>query len=66
MSHSSSHPCCWCDIKKDVLRRKDKQRTIVNLNSLVWDYFKAQADEKDAKLYGNVIHPPISTLIKSK
>lgn len=59
MSHSSSHPCCWCDIKKGELRRKGKQRTIANLNSMYWNYFEAHVDKKDAKLYGNVIHPPI-------
>ena len=59
MSHSSSHTCCWCDIKKAELRRKGRQRTIANSNSLFWDYFVAQADKKDARLYGNVIHPPI-------
>ena len=59
MSHSSTHPCCWCDIKKGELKRKGKQRTISNLNSLFWEFFEANADKKDAKLYGNVIHPPI-------
>ena len=61
MSHSSSHPCFWCDIKKGKLRRKGKQRATANLNLLFWDYFEAQADKKDAKLYGNVIHPPITS-----
>ena len=59
MSHSSSHPCCWSHIKKCELRKKGNQRTIANLNSLFCDDFVAEADKKDAKLYGNVIHPPI-------
>ena len=59
MSHSTSHPCCWCNIKKGELRRKVKQRTIANFTSLFRDYFEGQTDKKDTKLYGNVIHPPI-------
>lgn len=59
MTHSSTHPCCWCDIKKVDLKRKGKQRTISNLNSLFWDFFESHTDKKDAKMYGNVLHPPI-------
>ena len=59
ISHSSSHLCCSCDIKKGELKRKARQRATANLNSLFWDYFEAQADKKHAKLYGNVIHPPV-------
>ena len=59
MSHSISHPCCWCDIKKGDLRRKGKQRIIANLNLLFWDYFEAHADKKNVTLYDYVINPPI-------
>ena len=34
MSHSSCHPCCWCDVEKGDLRNKGKQRTIATLNNL--------------------------------
>ena len=34
MSHNSSYPCYWCNIKKEgEPRREGKQRTIANLNS---------------------------------
>ena len=59
MSHSSSHPCCWCDIDNGNLHKKGNQKTISNLMNLFWDYFDAKADRKDAKNFGNVIHPPI-------
>ena len=48
MSHSNCHPCCWCDIDKDNLHKKGKQRTISGLMSLFWDYFDNRADKKEA------------------
>ena len=57
MSHSSAHPCCWCDISKGSLVNKGICRTIGSLMDLFWDFFDARADRKDAKNYGNVIHP---------
>ena len=62
MSHSSCHPCCWCDVEKSHLKTKGNQRTIASLNSLFWDYFQANTDKKEAKNYGNVIHPPIISI----
>ena len=57
MSHSSSHPCCWCDVNKNNLNHKGVSRNIDNLLSLFWNFFDARADQTDAKDYGNVIHP---------
>ena len=59
MSHSSCHPCAWCDVAKENLCKKGKQRTISNLMDLFWNWFESRRDKKDAKNYGNVIHPPI-------
>ena len=59
MTHSSCHPCCWCDVEKGKLKDKGKRRTIASLNKLFWDYFNANVDKSQAKHYGNVIHPPI-------
>ena len=60
MSHSSCHPCCWCEVEKSSFRKKGKQRTISSLNNLFWDYFEAHNDKKKStKDFGNVIHPPI-------
>ena len=59
MSHSSCHPCAWCDFDKDNLHKVGKQRTIASLMKLFWDFFDSQKDKKDAKNFGNVIHPPI-------
>ena len=34
MSHGSCHPCAWCDVAKENLCKKSKQRTISNLMEL--------------------------------
>ena len=59
MTHSSCHPCCWCEIERGNLVNKGKSRTIASLNKLFWDFFEAKTDKSEAKHYGNVIHPPI-------
>ena len=59
MSHSSMNSCCWCDIKKGNLNKNGKQRTISHLMSFFGDSWESRAENKDAKDFGNVIHPPI-------
>ena len=56
MSNSSSHPCCWCDVRKAALRNKGVSRTIQSLMDQFWSYFEAKATKKNAKEFGNVIH----------
>ena len=46
MSHGSMHPCCWCDIKKGNLNKNGKQRTILHLMSLFWNFWESQAEKK--------------------
>ena len=57
MSHSATHPCCWCDKINDKLHLKGLSRTIGNMMTLFWNYFDANAKRKDAKHFGNVVHP---------
>ena len=59
MSHSSCHPCAWCDITKDSLHKKGNQPTISSLMKLFWEFFESRSEKKDAQKFGNVIHPPI-------
>ena len=59
MSHSSSHPCCWCDVDKDNLYKRGTQRTLASLEDLFWKYFCAGSKKDKAKDFGNVIHLPI-------
>ena len=35
MSHSSCHPCCWCDVNKDDLYKKGTPRT----KKILWSCF---------------------------
>ena len=49
MSHSSCHPCAWCDVAKENLCKKSKQRTIFNLMDLFWNWFESRRDKKEAK-----------------
>ena len=57
MLHSATHPCCWCDVIKDKLHLKGLSRTIGNMMTSFWNYFDANAKRKDAKHFGNVVHP---------
>ena len=57
MSHSSTHPCCWCDVKNTGLGKKVQLRTIGSQLELFWRFFNAKAKRSDTKDYGNAIHP---------
>ena len=59
MNYSSCHPYACCDTNKDNLRKKGEQRTISTLIKLFWNFFEPRSEKKDAKNFGNVIHPPI-------
>ena len=52
MSHSSCHPCAWCDTTKDNFHKKGEQRTISNLMKLFWNFFESRSEKKDAKNFG--------------
>ena len=56
MSHSSCHPCCWCDVEESDLRKEGTQRTKASLNSPFWDYIEANTNKREAKCYGSVMH----------
>ena len=64
MSHSSLHPCCWCNIDKRNLSKKGTQRTIGNLSDIFWKYYDARGTKKNAKNFGNAIHPSMVTADK--
>ena len=61
MSHSSLHPCCWCDTDKYHLNEKGNQRTIGSLNNMYRNFRDANVDTNKAKDFGNVVNP---TLVK--
>ena len=43
MSHSSCHPCAWCDTTKDNLHKKEEQQTISNLMKVFWNIFESRS-----------------------
>ena len=43
------------------MHQKGAKRTIGSLNKLFSDYCNSNAEKRDAKTYGNVVHPPIVT-----
>ena len=59
MSHSSMHPCWWCDVDKYHLHEKGVQRTIGSLNQLYREFRDAFVPESKAKDFGNVVYPPL-------
>ena len=46
MSHSSLHPCCWCDVDKHNLDKKGNQRTLGSLSKIFWSYYDAGGSKK--------------------
>ena len=59
MSHSSIHPCCWCNVGKYHLNKKGTERIFASICKLFCSYFDAQVDKSKAKDYGNVVHLPL-------
>ena len=60
MSHSSQHPCTWCDIVKDELHKQGNSRTLKSLTDAFWDWYTSDGERTSAaKQYGNVVHIPL-------
>ena len=55
-SHSSSHPCCWCDAVKGKLELKGKLCTYGSLEELFWKFRDSGAKVSDTNKFGNA-HP---------
>lgn len=56
MAHGSSHPCIWCDSKKDRLHEAGALRTIGNIHEKFWRWYDSR---NFAKEYGNAVHQSI-------
>ena len=59
MSHSSCHPCSWCDIHKSNLHLKGIPRTLKSLSDQFWSWKSSGGDCKESKNFGNVVHLPV-------
>ena len=60
-SHSSMHPCCWCDTDSKNLNLSGSPRTIESLKENHKAFIESGANLKKAKAFKNV-HSPILTL----
>nr|XP_047129266.1 uncharacterized protein LOC124809287 isoform X1 [Hydra vulgaris] len=61
-SHSSPHPCTWCDVPSNNLAQSGNLRTFGSLKSSCQAFDAAGRDMKKAKEFGNVVHPPLLAL----
>ena len=59
-SHSSMHPCCWCDTDSKNLNLSGSPQTIESLKKHHKAFIESWADLKKAKAFKNV-HSPILT-----
>ena len=59
MAHGSLHPCTWCTVDKYHLKENGEGRTFGDLKQKFWAFHNSGKEKNRAKLYGNVIHPPI-------
>ena len=59
MSHSSNHPCTWCDASKKRLHEKGAIRTLGTIRELYWKFQSSGKDISKGKEYGNCVHAPI-------
>lgn len=61
MSHTSAHPCKWCDVNKLNINQAGEHRTIANIVSKYNDWVANGAKTIDAKKFANCINKPIIT-----
>ena len=59
MSHSSLHPCCWCESDKYHLHEKGTQRTLGSLNKTYRQFCDSFLTQDKAKHFGNVVNPSL-------
>ena len=58
-SHSSMHPCTWCNANKHRLHLSGAPRTIGSLHDCFWQYFECGSQRATAKRFDNVVHPSL-------
>lgn len=61
MSHSSFHPCRWCDANRNNLHKQEISRSIFNITEKLQYWQKNGSNLSNAKLYGNCVNEPIIT-----
>uniref|UniRef100_T2MCE9 [histone H4]-N-methyl-L-lysine(20) N-methyltransferase n=1 Tax=Hydra vulgaris TaxID=6087 RepID=T2MCE9_HYDVU len=58
-SHSSKHPCCWCNIDSAHLENCGQLRTFGGIRDLYKKFVKSGCDAKRSKEFENVVHLPM-------
>lgn len=58
-SHSSKHPCCWCNISSENLSSCGESRTFGSIKQSFSNFISSGAQIKFAKNFENVIHQPL-------
>ncbi len=56
MSHSSAHPCTWCNADKNCLHDRDQPRTFGRLFESCQAFQASGGRREQAKYYDNVVH----------
>ena len=58
-SHSSKHPCCWCDASSPNLQNCGHLRTFGEVRTQHSEFIRAGGDLRKSKDFKNVVHLPI-------
>ena len=64
-SHSSKHPCCWCDVGSDNLLECGSLRSFGTLKERYAEFIANGLDLDFAKIFANVIHSPLINMNNS-
>ena len=65
-SHSSKHPCCWCNIDSDNLSECGVSRSFGSIQESYRAFVSAGSKFKMAKDFDNTIHPPLINMEDSR
>ncbi|XP_065641664.1 uncharacterized protein LOC105847267 isoform X1 [Hydra vulgaris] len=58
-SHSSKHPCCWCDVSSLNLQNCGSPRTFGEIRRQHFEFINAGGDTRKSKEFKNIIHVPL-------
>ena len=58
-SHSSKHPCFWCDVKADDLKEQGTPRNFRSIRMQYKVFIEKENGKMCAKDFHNVVHNPL-------
>ena len=65
-SHSSEHPCCWCDASSPNFQNCGHLRTFGEVRRQHSEFIRARGDLRKSKDFKNVFHLPILDFLDDK